>query len=296
MSLPKSDPIGELSLPVPEGGNLGLLRDLLVFETERRLSRRDGRMADILRRVAVPQRVRRLSAFEDAHRGEDCFILGNGPSLNRTDLSLLAGRHCIGLNKIHLILSRQALDLSYLVSVNPFVVTQSVGEFSALGVTTFLPAEFCRRQSRRNPHFQAIRARDGFRFNTRMSGNFGQGHTVTFVALQIAFAMGFERVFLVGVDHSFKQAGRANEIQKMEQGDENHFDPSYFQGQLWHLADLEASEIAYRIAELEYRRAGRQVFDATVDGMLTIFEKMPYVDAVGMSRARARPPLHVERV
>jgi len=291
MSASEPVTLREPALPQPEGGSLGLCRDLLVFEAEKRLSRKSGKVAGLLRRIVVPRRVRTLSAFEDAHRGEDCFILGNGPSLNHTDLSLLGGKHCFGLNKIYLMQGRQPLDLSYLVSVNPLVVAQSVEDFSTLGVTAFLPAEFCRSQSRRNPHFQPIRARDGFRFNSRMSGNFGQGHTVTFVALQIAFAMGFKRVFLVGVDHNFKQVGQANEIQEMQQADENHFDPSYFQGHLWHLADLEASEIAFRIAELEYRRAGRQVFDATVGGKLAIFDKIPFAEAVEMSRDREKNPI-----
>ena len=77
----------------------------------------------------------------------------------------------------------------------------------------------------------------------------------------------------------------------MDQPDENHFDPAYFQGQLWHLADLEGSEIAYRIAELEYRRAGRQVFDATVGGKLEVFRKIPFDEAVKMARDRVNEPV-----
>lgn len=278
-------------LPPPQGGAPGLLWDLAAFELERRTGGRPRGVFPVLRHLLVPSGVRRLSAFAGFHRGEDCFIIGNGPSLNRTDLSALAGKHCFGLNKIFLMQRRQPIDLSYLVSVNPFVIAQSMEKFAEMGVTAFLPREYCRREARRVPRFQGIRVRDRFRFNTSMAGNFGQGHTVTFVALQLAFIMGFERVFLVGVDHSFSQQGRANEIQKMETADMNHFDPEYFQGNLWHLADLESSEIAYRIAELEYRRAGRRVFDATVGGHLEIFEKIDFAAAAGMARNRQRDPL-----
>lgn len=281
----------ESLLPSPQGGFPGLLRDFLFFEAERRLKRMPGWLPSAARRMLVPASIRELSVFEGAHQGEDCFILGNGPSLNRTNLGLLSGKHCIGLNKIFLMLQRQPLDLSYLVSVNPFVVEQSLEEFASMGLTTFLPIEYCRKEARVTPGFRGIRVRDRFHFSSTMSGNLGQGHTVTFVALQIAFAMGFERVFLVGVDHRFKQVGEANEIQKLEQPDENHFDPAYFQGQLWHLADLEGSEIAYRIAELEYRRAGRHVFDATVGGKLEVFGKIPFDEAVRMARDRINEPV-----
>lgn len=47
-----------------------------------------------------------LEKFKDCHAGEDCFIIGNGPSLNRTDLSRLDGHYVFGLNKIHLIFDK----------------------------------------------------------------------------------------------------------------------------------------------------------------------------------------------
>ena len=48
-----------------------------------------------------------------------------------------------------------------------------------------------------------------------MTDEFSEGYTVTYYALQLAFAMGFQNVFLVGVDHSFKQTGKPNEKQRM---------------------------------------------------------------------------------
>ena len=45
---------------------------------------------------------RRLAALKDRHRGERCFILGNGPSLNDCDLTRLAGETTFGVNGIFL--------------------------------------------------------------------------------------------------------------------------------------------------------------------------------------------------
>jgi hypothetical protein len=50
----------------------------------------------------------------------------------------------------------------------------------------------------------------------------------------------------------------------------------------WHLPDLEASEISYSLARFFYSRDGRQVYDATVDGKLQIFPKIPYEQALRM--------------
>ena len=41
---------------------------------------------------------RKLRRLKDKYKGERCFILGNGPSLAKTDLSLLRNEYTFGLN------------------------------------------------------------------------------------------------------------------------------------------------------------------------------------------------------
>ena len=38
---------------------------------------------------------KRLMNLKGIHKGKDCFIVGNGPSLKKMDLSRLYGKHCI---------------------------------------------------------------------------------------------------------------------------------------------------------------------------------------------------------
>ena len=59
-------------------------------------------------------------------------------------------------------------------------------------------------------------------------GRLWEGATVTYVALQLAFHMGFQQVFLVGVDHHFTTQGQANQTVVSEGDDPNHFSPAYF--------------------------------------------------------------------
>ncbi|HNO30912.1 MAG TPA: hypothetical protein PKI78_03930, partial [Anaerolineales bacterium] len=100
---------------------------------------------------------------------------------------------------------------------------------------------------------------------------------VTTFALQIAFHMGFEKVILIGVDHNFTSKGDANKTVTSEGDDPNHFMPNYFgKGVKWQLPDLDTSEVGYIMAREAYRRAGREVIDATVGGKLTIFPKVDY--------------------
>jgi hypothetical protein len=59
--------------------------------------------------------------------------------------------------------------------------------------------------------------------------------------------------------------------------DEDHFSPDYFgKGFRWQLPDLRTSEAGYRLAQNAFRRAGREVVDATVGGELRVFPKVDY--------------------
>jgi hypothetical protein len=116
-------------------------------------------------------------------------------------------------------------------------------------------------------------------FATDVSGRVFEGSTVTYVALQLAYHMGFDDVILVGVDHNFETKGPANITVVSHGADQDHFSPEYFgKGFRWQLPDLEASERAYRLAKRAFEADRRRVRDATVGGKLTIFPKVDYDD------------------
>jgi len=115
------------------------------------------------------------------------------------------------------------------------------------------------------------------KFSRNITGRLWEGATVTYVALQIAFYLGFREVILIGVDHSFTTKGKPNETVISQGDDSNHFNPQYFgKGFRWQLPDLETSELAYRMAKEEYAKDGRKLVDATVGGKLTVFPKVDY--------------------
>lgn len=222
----------------------------------------------------------RLERFRNCHAGEDCFIIGNGPSLRTMDLSPLAHYHTFGLNKIYLILDQVDLNLSYHVSVNPLVIEQSSMEFRSLGCQSFLSYKAARPVVGDDEYFQYLFTNAHCSFYGDVTRPIYEGYTVTYVALQLAYFMGFSRVFLIGVDHSFVVNGKPNEQQRLTGADQNHFHPSYFAGKDWHLPDLEASEVSYHLSRFFYQRDGRRIFDATVDGKLQVFPKISYDDAL----------------
>jgi hypothetical protein len=225
---------------------------------------------------------RALRNLRGAARQRQCVIIGNGPSLNQMDLSVLKGADTFGLNRGYLLTPRIGGPMSYLVSVNEFVIEQSGPEMlAAPGLKffswrhrRFVPADredVIYLRSVHRPAFSKDLVRDGL----------WEGATVTFVALQLAYHMGYRDVVLIGVDHNFTTAGSPHQLVTSTGADPNHFDPSYFgAGYRWQLPDLETSEIAYRFAKAAFEAAGGEVVDATVSGKLQVFPKAELVEVL----------------
>jgi len=73
------------------------------------------RYASAGRGLALTANERRLLALHNAHRGQRCFIMGNGPSLNQCDLTPLAGEYTFGVNSIFLNRDAMGFDPTYYV-------------------------------------------------------------------------------------------------------------------------------------------------------------------------------------
>jgi hypothetical protein len=226
---------------------------------------------------------RLLRAHRASHAGERCFVIGNGPSLRETDLSLLRGEQTFGLNRIYLLFEKLGFATSYVVAVNDHVLRQSGHEIATVASQKFLTSR-SRGSIGRRDDVAFVRSRsDGLGFSTDPV-RFGlwEGATVTYVALQLAYYLGFEEVVLVGVDHSFSTEGPAHQLVVGNGADRDHFDPRYFgTGYQWQLPDLAASEQAYGLARKAFEADGRRVVDATVDGKLAVFPKVRYAEVAG---------------
>jgi hypothetical protein len=225
-------------------------------------------------------RLRRSQAevrkYHNKHEGERCFILGNGPSLKRTNLSLLQDEITFGMNRIYLNFPEMGFETSYFTSVNTLVLEQCAGDIQSLDMPRFITWRG-RRLFNDEVIFLDTDYTPPAEFSGDLTGRLFEGSTVTYVALQIAFYMGFRQVILIGVDHNFQTSGKPNETVVSKGDDPNHFSPEYFgKGFKWQLPDLEASEAAYRLARKAFQENGREVLDATIGGKLAVFPKVEY--------------------
>jgi hypothetical protein len=223
----------------------------------------------------------RLARLRDKHRGERCFIVGNGPSLRRTNLDSLVGEPTFGLNRVHLCFEWSSFRPTYLCCFNPVVTVQFGAELASVGELRFVNH---RAGPNLPPSDTTLHLLERFSptFREEPTKGLWGGGTVTFVALQLAYFMGFSRVVLLGVDHRFSARGEPNRRVVSGPRDHDHFDQRYYAGGVrWDLPDLATSEWSYSMARGAFERAGRTVVDATVDGALTVFPKVRLEDELG---------------
>lgn len=222
----------------------------------------------------------RLGQFHNRHAGQRCFIIGNGPSLKTMDMTPLKDECTFSLNRGYLYFDRIGAPCTYQVAVNTHVLDQFRDEFLELDNQKFFPWG-TRRWFPVDPsiHYLAGPVRpEPPRFSEDIRVDMWSGATVTYVALQLAYFMGFSKVILIGVDHNFATKGEPHKLVTSQGDDPNHFAPDYFgKGVKWQLPDLDTSELAYTLAREAYKAAGRDLVDATVDGKLTIFPKVSYM-------------------
>jgi len=221
--------------------------------------------------------IRKLEALRNTHKGERCIIIGNGPSLKHTDLQQLRGTFSIGMNRFYMAFNDLGFTTSILLTVNSLVIEQCADDLRRLPIPTFVSWRSRRYiQPAPNLHYLYTSYIKPC-FSGDASGRLWEGATVTFVAMQLAYFMGFTQVILIGVDHNFTSTGKPNTTVVSTGDDPNHFHPGYFgKGFRWQLPDLETSEIAYRMAKHAYEKDGREILDATVGGKLTVFPKVNY--------------------
>ncbi len=229
--------------------------------------------------------------------GQRCFIMGNGPSLNQMDLSLLTGEHVWASNRAYLLFERIAWRPDFYIAVDRRVVPDNAADLDHQAETLpdtrfFYPSHYRLAevlQPRPNVFwFHEIwqnprRLPEGM-FSRNPSRRVRSVNTVTIAALQLAVYFGFNPIYLIGCDTSYSipasvryEDEEGKLILSQQDDDPNHFLPNYFGvGKKWHDPNVEAMIFHYQQADQVCRQLGVKLYNATVGGNLEVFERVDY--------------------
>lgn len=240
--------------------------------------------------AALYHEVPELAALRNVGRGKRCFIIGNGPSLNKVDVNKMAGEATFGVNGIFLNFEKMSFTPTYYVVEDALVAQDRAPQINQLRGMRKMFARAYRDlllpdedTTYMNVIYDYSSYDDFPEFSRNAAKCLWVGGTVTYLNLQLAFHMGYDPVYLVGIDHSYAVKQEKNDVEgkvlTSRDNDENHFHPDYFgKGYRWHDPNVARMEMSYHKARRVFEANGRHVYNATLGGMLEVFERVNYAD------------------
>jgi len=233
----------------------------------------------------------RLLSFKNKHVGARAFIIGNGPSLNKIDLGKLKNEITFGVNAIYLNQEKMGFLPTHHIVEDVYVAEDRASEINELSGPVQWFGNYLRYCLDSKPNVCWLNTACDYRnypnfpyFSTNAARIIWVGGTVSYIAMQIAYYMGFKEVYLVGFDHSYsvpKDAAVDGRAILSNSDDPNHFHPDYFgKGYRWHDPRVDRMEQAYFRAREAYENAGRKIFNATAGGHLEVFDRVTFNNIV----------------
>lgn len=210
----------------------------------------------------------KLTRLKDIYKGKRCFIIGNGPSLKIEDLERLYINHeiCFGLNVIHKLYAQTKWRPDYVCMADPLVIAQNdkaVMENNTCPKIVNDIKLFYQWETGEDEYLvHEINGKVGF--SEDFVKGFHNGATVTYMVLQLCAYMGFEQIYLLGMDCSNWGS---------------HFNKDYWQeGEAFREPDEAKTFMAYGKAEQYAREHDFRIFNATRGGKLEVFERVNFDD------------------
>ncbi len=229
------------------------------------------------------------------YSGRRAFLLGNGPSLNETELYLLKDEHTMCFNRFDLMLERLNWVPTFYSTIDDRVLLDTVdvvNKMSSVSERSFFPdihpffVDFRSLiEKRSNVHWLFLDRTD---FSDQLP-YCGINKTVANVGLQILGYLGFSEIYLLGVDMSYSVPKRAiienaRDITAMDDDDESHFDPRYFgKGRKFHVPMLDETFAKFEEAKRFFETRGVRIVNSSVGGKLDVFPRIPLLDVLGVS-------------
>jgi glycosyltransferase involved in cell wall biosynthesis/uncharacterized Rossmann fold enzyme len=319
---------GALESLVVTHGDPGQPQSWSAFATEawrsRAETRLEGAALDALAAAPVARPADVLSRFKNRHRGQRCFIMGNGPSLNQTDLSKLAGETVFACNAVHLLFDRIAWRPTFYASVDSRTTADRAADISRmLAQTPDMTAFFPATQQLHDGSGALLDTRrlvgvhdNAWFFNEVTNSQADLPHsmfsldagervvmpyTVAITMMQLAAYMGFSDIYLVGCDTRYVVPsnvdqggptagdGRGLLLTSTADDDPNHFDPRYFgRGRRWHNPQVAKMIEHYGYARDALQGTGVSVYNATLGGDLEVFPRVEF-DSLFQDAVRPEP-------
>ena len=215
-----------------------------------------------------------IEKLKNIHKEERCFIVATGPSLRIEDLNILRENReiCISMNSIWRAFQSTewrpqyyiAVDYTFLHDYGDIMEDQNIS-YLFLGDTS---KDYWSKKHKKN-HLKHHFAYECYekkhpKFSSDFSRKSYQGFSVTYNAIQLAVYMGFEKIYLLGVDFSYAE----KKVEKYA-----HF---YKEDILVSTGYENQVYLAYLSAKMYADEHNIKIYNATRGGKLEVFERVNF--------------------
>ena len=227
---------------------------------------------------------KKLALLKDSHKGEKCFVIGNGPSLQVEDLDMIYQKKMptFATNRVFKIFDKTEWRPTYYVSEDILLMKDAQDIINDMPVKgRFIPINLKWFEGVDIPNADYFY----IEYNKPMKETFGLSldvphnircrGTVTTTCLQLAIYMGFSEIYLIGVDHNFAKMFDKNGNVVIDNTIKNHFVDDYDKGiydQGFHVDN--ATEAYMDIERLSRKMKTFRVLNATRGGKLEVYERV----------------------
>ncbi|MGM9536197.1 MAG: 6-hydroxymethylpterin diphosphokinase MptE-like protein [Intestinibacter sp.] len=220
-----------------------------------------------------------IKKFHNIHKGQKCFVIGNGPSLKVEDLEKIQsqGYKTFACNRVYLAFSQTNWRPDYYFMSDEKLIEQYDGEIGDISLNNrFFPLKY-KETIKKGNFYNAIQ------FNYENEGRFSKdafegvcpAGTVTSEMIQFAFYMGFTEIYLIGVDFSYNINQKNENNTYTYQGENNYFIPNYLKkGEVAYTPNVRANLLGFEAARKAIEEEGRIIKNATRGGKLEVFERI----------------------
>lgn len=260
-----------------------LIMKNLRFKIHRSLWKLKVIIQEFFRRIKYKAQLKNtyLLCQDKYKNGERCFIVGNGPSLRIEDLERLSdnGEITFAANRIYKLFPSTTWRPTYYGVCDTTLFKKSQNEIDAVDSFKFLPLDIYDAYTVNKDNYHVFSRIPFTFFNLKPSfgssfkGLFGEGGTITYHLIQIAVAMGFKEIYLIGMDFSFSFGiGADGKYFEDKSIKSNHFGAD--NSKLDVAPNLYSNLRAYSVAKKYADNHGISIYNATRGGKLEVFPRI----------------------